>query len=86
MRFYGLNLDEVYRLENCEATVLIQAIQALEAQEHLAYLRMHDWPHMKKDARNKLFRDLNKLANPVILREERKPLTTEDLAAILNRG
>lgn len=86
MRFYGMSLEEVYSLDNDESLLLMQACHALEAQENITSLRIQDWPHMKKEARSKLFRDLNKLANPVILREERKPLTTQDLAAILNRG
>lgn len=86
MRFYGMSLNDVYGMTHEEAMLLLQACAALEAQENITMLRVEDWPHLKKEARSKLFRDLNKLANPVILREERKPLTTQDLAAILNRG
>ncbi len=60
------------------------AMPSLEAQEAISALRVQDWPSMKKEARSKMFRDLNKLANPTILREEEKPLTTADLAALLN--
>jgi hypothetical protein len=60
------------------------AIPALEAQEAISNLRVQDWPGMKKEARSKMFRDLNKMAIPTIIREEEKPLTTADLAALLN--
>ena len=63
---------------------LQESILAIRAQETIAALKVADWPNMKKEARSKLYRDLNKLANPSILREEPKALTTQDLAALLN--
>jgi hypothetical protein len=63
---------------------LQESIPAIRAQETIAALKVADWPNMKKEARSKLYRDLNKLANPSILREEPKALTTQDLAALLN--
>jgi hypothetical protein len=84
MRFYGLSLDQVYGMENEAVMMLFGALIALEAQENLTHLRVQDWPNMKKEARTKLFKDLNKLANPSIVNEEQKALTTEDLAALLN--
>lgn len=83
MRFYGMSLEDINSITHEEAMLLLKAANALEAQENITALRIADWPNMKTEARGKLFRDLNKLANPVILREERKPLSAEHLAAIL---
>ena len=49
-------------------------------------LKIADYPMMKPDARRKLFNDLKKQANPSILKEEKRAITTADLAQILNRG
>jgi hypothetical protein len=84
MRFYGLSLEQIYGMENEAVMMLFSALIALEAQENLTNLRVQDWPNIKKEARSKLFKDLNKLANPSIVKEEQKALTTEDLAALLN--
>lgn len=84
MRFYSLGLDDVQGMDNEAVNMLFQALMAIEAQESLALLRVQDWPNMKKEARSKLFKDLNKIANPSIVKEERKALTTQDLAALLN--
>lgn len=84
MRFYGISLEDVHGMDNEAVNMLFQALIALEAQENLTLLRVQDWPNMKKEARSKLFKDLNKIANPSIVKEERKALTTQDLAALLN--
>lgn len=84
MRFYCLSLDDVQGMDNEAVNMLFQALMAIEAQESLTLLRVQDWPNMKKEARSKLFKDLNKIANPSIVKEERKALTTQDLAALLN--
>jgi hypothetical protein len=84
MRFFSLSLNDVYQLDHEEFLMLSDALHALEAQESISLLRVQDWPNMKKEARTKLYRDLNKIANPSILREEPKALTTQDLAALLN--
>lgn len=74
----------MYELYNSDFQQLLQAIPVLEAQEALSLLKVEDWPHMKKDARSKLYKDLNKAANPTIMKEEKKALSTADLAALLN--
>lgn len=84
MRFYGISLEDVHGMDNEAVNMLFQALIALEAQENLTLLRVQDWPNMKKEARSKLFKDLNKIANPSIVKEERKALSTQDLAALLN--
>lgn len=66
---------------------LLLAIPALEAHEQLILLKVSDYEHMKPEARKKLFKALNKLANPPIIEEEnKKPMTTDQLASILNQG
>ena len=84
LRFYGIQPSEAFELDHHTVNQLMLAMPTLEAQEAISDLRVQDWPGMKKEARSKMFRDLNKLANPTILREEEKPLTTADLAALLN--
>ena len=76
--------SELMELDNYLVFQLMAAIPALEAQEAIFQLRVQDWPNMKKEARTKMFRDLNKAANPRIIESEQKPLTTADLAALLN--
>jgi len=66
---------------------LLLAIPALEAHEQLILLKVSDYQNMKDEPRRKLFRALNKLANPLIIEEEtKKPMTTEQLASFLNQG
>lgn len=84
VRFYGLSPDEVLNLDNDMVFTLSEAIAALKAQETMELMKVADWPNMKKEARSKLFKDLNKAANPSIVKEERKALSTQDLAALLN--
>ena len=67
-------------------TALTTCIDVIQAREALMQLRISDYPMMKPEARSKLFNSLKKQANPRILKEERKALTTADLAAILNKG
>lgn len=83
MRFYGLSLDQVLELDFDDSMMLLKASETLEARESISLLKTQDWPHMTKQARGKLFRDLNKLANPNMMKEERRPLTTEDLAKLI---
>lgn len=83
MRFYGLSLEDVYAMDHSDSLMLLKALEAIEARESIADLRVQDWPNLKKEARSKLFRDLNKRANPNMMKEERRPLTTEDLAALI---
>lgn len=83
MRFYGISLAEVQSMDFDDAMMLLKASETLEARENISALKIGDWPNMTKQARGKLFRDLNKLANPSMIKEERKPLTTEDLARLI---
>lgn len=76
--------SELYELANSDFQQLLQAIPVLEAQEAMSLLKVQDWPNMKKEARAKLYRDLNKAANPSMMNEEKKALSTADLAALLN--
>ena len=41
---------------------------------------------LKPDSRRKMFNDLKKIANPTILKEEKRAITTADLAQLINGG
>jgi hypothetical protein len=72
-------------MDGDDAHVLHQCIDVLEAREMLIGFRVADFPMLKEDSRNKLFRELNNRAFPNIIREERA-ITTNELAGLLNRG
>lgn len=86
MRFYSLSPNELFNSDSETINQMFLSIPAIEAHEQLLAFRVADFPMMKTEARQKLFRSLNKLANPPIIKEEPKALTTEDLAKILNKG
>lgn len=86
MRFYSIGYFELMNMEPEAVSQLVESIPCIEAHEQLLALKVSDFPMMKPEARQKLHRSLNKLANPNIIKEEEKALTTEDLAKILNRG
>jgi hypothetical protein len=65
---------------------LYEWIVPLESQENLAALKLSDYPYMKKEARDKLHKDLYRQGFPSILRGEPKALTGEELARIINNG
>lgn len=87
MRFYSLSLEEVMELEPSAFEELDQAIAALEARELLALMRAMDYPHYKKGTRETIHKELHKSAFPFVHeRDPKKPMTTGELAALLNRG
>ena len=84
-RFYATGPSEILNLDNDLFNQLLIAIPSLEAHEQLMALKVSDYQHMNDSARRKLFKALNKLANPTIIKEEQKALKMEDLNEILNR-
>lgn len=65
---------------------MMRAIDVLESQEVLKLFKIQDWQNMKDAQRSKLYKDLQKRAYPSTIREEKKALTTKELAEILNKG
>lgn len=63
---------------------LIDSMPSIEAHEQLMSLSVADFPTMKQEARNKMHKALNKQAKPIIIKEEEKALTSEDLAKLIN--
>lgn len=63
---------------------LLAWIDPLFAQEKMMDLKIADFPYTKKQARDKIHKGLYKCANPMIIEEGPKPLTTEDLSRLLN--
>lgn len=64
----------------------MRCIDVIESQEMLKLFKVQDWQNMKDAQRSKLHRDLQKRAYPAIIKEEKKALSTKDLASILNQG
>lgn len=61
-----------------------QCIDALEAQEMMLLLKVQDWPNMKPQERSKLYKNLERAANPV-RKSASKQLSNKELADILKR-
>jgi len=57
-----------------------EAMTAIEAQSMISVLKAQDFPHMKRHDRDKLFRDLHRLAYPHI----KTTLTIETLSELIN--
>lgn len=79
-------MDQIEDMSNDDAQSLLRCIPIIESRETLLKLKIVDFPTMKDETRRKLFKDLNKQAFPIILKEEPKALTTNDLARLLNQG
>jgi hypothetical protein len=61
-----------------------QAITVFEAQEQLRTLTCLDWPNMKKNQRQKLHKELYKLAYPAEIRNKNY-ISVQDLQRIVGR-
>jgi hypothetical protein len=48
--------------------------------------KVADYPMLTPDARRSTFKDLKKLADTAMIKEEPKALRMEDLARIINQG
>jgi hypothetical protein len=55
------------------------AITVLEAQEMLLQMQVSDYPHLKKEPRQRLHRQLHRQAYPGIHDPNAKPVTTAEL-------
>jgi hypothetical protein len=62
-------------------TAYWNAITAIEAQEMLVEMTLHDWPKMKKNSRTELHRKIHKQAYPYL---EARTITPQELARMLN--
>lgn len=58
-----------------------EAITVIEARETLTQLSVSDYPHLKKQARQKLHRELSRMAYPSTFKDKRK-ITLQDLKSI----
>lgn len=47
-----------------DACKWLNAIEVLESQETLANFKSNDWPHLKRNDREKMHRQLHKMAYP----------------------
>lgn len=74
-------------LENYDKETLIgmwQAITVLEAQDQLRMMGLMDWPNMKKNNRQKIHRDLHRLAYPSSAKEKNY-ISMQDVQMMLRR-
>ena len=81
MYFYNLSYKEVLNMKVIDFEILYQAITAIEAQEALLMLEVSDYPHLKPNARKKVYKRLQKLAYPA--QKEEKALSMEEVSRIL---
>lgn len=69
----------VDNLEVDTASVYLEGLRRLEAQEALLAIKVASYPYMKKDEKTKTHKDLYKLAYP----KEKRKLSLDDLEAML---
>lgn len=81
-QFYSLTPFEVDELDIETAHYLWESITIIEARESLRQLQISDYPHLKKDRRQKLHRELSKQAYPATFKEKKK-ISLEDMAKLL---
>lgn len=74
--FYGWTHHYIEDLEYDVALEYYEAITPIEAQVNLVEMNISDYPQMKKDGRQKVFRQMRKLAYPQGLQKE---ISFEDL-------
>ena len=63
-----------------------KCIDILQARETIVQTQVSDFPMIKDEARDKFFKVLKNKAYPLIIREEPRAITTNDLARLLNQG
>lgn len=80
-----MDINSVLELNISDAQMLMKAAGVLEAQEQLALMQACDYPHMKAQARSKLYNQIRKRAVSHMESKERA-LTTEELARVLGRN
>lgn len=84
MRFYGgYTLDSLREIEAPDLDLLYRCIDIIEAQETLRLFKVTDWPNLKKDRRDKIYRQLSKIAFPF---NKKKAITSTEFARIMRDG
>jgi hypothetical protein len=84
-RFYGMSVDEARNMPVEIADQFWLAITQIEAQEMLIAMKVSDFPHLKKQSRESLGREIHKQAYPASF-EKPKALSGKALEALINRG
>lgn len=64
MRFYGLSVSEIERLSARRVNSLWQAIDVLEAQEHITHVNALEYPNLKPSAKRERNKKLYSVAYP----------------------
>jgi hypothetical protein len=80
--FFKLTPDYVDSMPEEEAEILWQAITRIEAEQMLIQMKLADFPHMKKEARENFQRRMWLKAYPDS--QESRPLSFQELDGILN--
>lgn len=70
-------------MEVDEFSLMIEAMDIIKAQDRIIDLTVADYPHAKKDSREKIHRAFHKQARPHLF-ENKKPITTKELAKLLS--
>lgn len=81
-----MNLIEVERLGVSRFLKYEVAMNVLEAREMLSQMAVADYPHLKKEQRQRLHRDVFTRANPNIFDAPKRVVTLQDVARMLGNG
>jgi hypothetical protein len=84
MSILGMGLCDINNLSIDEFHEFSECANVLEARELLMKLRAADWPNMHKNERAKLWKELHKKAYPESYKNNKRVLTTKELASILS--
>lgn len=74
-------MDDIANMNLKTFETFYNNIEMLQAQELLVSFQAGDYPHLKNDSRDKLYRQIRKTAYPF---EKQKVLTGEEIERFLN--
>lgn len=80
--FYSYSIEYVMELDNGTFSMLYEAAQVLTARERLFLLAASDYPHLKKEPRRTIYKDLHKHAFPI---DNKNKQTTSEVANSIAR-
>jgi len=82
--FYGWTPQVIDELDYPTAFEYFNAIEVIEAQNAILGIRVSSYPHMKDDGRNKIMKELNRIAFP--FGDDKPLMSTDDFFKVINGG